>query len=411
MTTGRPDRKAIFSWGLYDFANTIFSMNVVSRYFPLWVTEDHKAPDMYYSIALSISMLAVAVSVPALGAMSDQTRRRARPLALMTLGCVLATASIGLADSLFTGLALFIAANYCYQASLVFYDGLLPTVAKGTSVSKVAGYGVSLGYVGAIAGLLALLPVVNAYGRQSAFVPTALLFLLFALPCFIWVKDADVVLGAKIDIRKAFGRIIATFRETKKHRDLFIFLLANFFILDGVNTVIAFMSVYAFKVMGLAGGRLTFFLVTSTVGAAAGSLFWGWASHGRGPLAALKWVCGLWVFTLALAALSQNQTVFWAVGPLAGLAIGGVWVCGRALVVELAPKDRIGECFGLFNLAGKAASITGPIVWGGVVAVFAPLGGTIQYRLAVFSLAAFIGLALWLLGKVRRPAEELEAIR
>ncbi|MGK7345278.1 MAG: MFS transporter [Candidatus Nitrospinota bacterium M3_3B_026] len=388
--------RAILGWALYDFANTIFSMNVVSRYFPLWVTVDHGAPDIYYSIALSSSMLLMAVTAPVLGALSDQTGRRVRPLALTTIVCVTATAAISGVSSLWAGLALFVAANYMYNASLVFYDALLPAVARGTSVPTVAGYGVGLGYIGAIAGLLAVLPVAENYGRTAAFAPTAALFFLFSLPLFAWVRDERRGAFERMNVMGAFRRVAETFRQARSNRDLFIFLLANFFILDGVNTVIAFMSVYADKVIGLSGGRLTVFFVLSTLGAAAGSLFWGRLSNRFGPLSALKGVLGTWVFTLFWAAVSFNEAVFWLVGPLAGVAIGGVWVCGRSLLVRLSPPGRVGEMFGLFNLAGKAASITGPMVWGVIVMVFSPLGGTAQYRLAVLSLALFI-VAGWLL--------------
>lgn len=397
----REERKAVAGWALYDFANTIFSMNVVSRYFPLWVTADHGAPDIYYSIALSSSMFLMAVTAPVLGALSDQTGRRVRPLAVTTIACVAATAAIGGVSSLWAGLALFIAANYMYNASLVFYDALLPTVARGVSVPTVAGYGVGLGYIGAIAGLLAVLPVAEGYGRAAAFAPTAALFLLFALPLFAWVRDERSGAFGRMNVGAAFRRVAETFRQARSNRNLFTFLLANFFILDGVNTVIAFMSVYADKVIGLSGGRLTVFFVLSTLGAAAGSLFWGRLSNRIGPLSALKGVLGTWIFTFFWAAVSFNEEVFWLVGPLAGVAIGGVWVCGRSLLVRLSPPGRVGEMFGLFNLAGKAASITGPMVWGVIVLVFSPLGGTLQYRLAVVSLALFIAAGWLLLSRIK----------
>ena len=98
-----PDKRAILGWALYDFANTIFSMNVISRYFPLWVTSGHGAPDIYFSVAISLSMLAVAVCAPVFGAISDQTGRRTRPLMMLTLACALCTALIGSTDSLMTG--------------------------------------------------------------------------------------------------------------------------------------------------------------------------------------------------------------------------------------------------------------------------------------------------------------------
>ena len=113
--TSAPDKRAIASWAFYDFANTIFSMNVISLYFALWVTVDHGGQDILYSMALSSSMLAVAISAPVFGTISDQTGRRSLPLTLLTVISVLATAIIGQTEQLWVGLLLFIVANYCYH--------------------------------------------------------------------------------------------------------------------------------------------------------------------------------------------------------------------------------------------------------------------------------------------------------
>ena len=402
---GNADKRALFAWVLYDFANTIFSMSVVSRYFPLWVTKAHGAPDLYFSLALSVSMLMVAVTSPALGAISDDTGKRVKPLIFLTIACVVATAAIGFTGSLLTGLVLFAAANYCYQSALVFYGGLLPSVAGATPVAKVSGYGAGVGYLGAVAGLLLLAPVEKYFGPSAVYLPTALLFLLFAMPLFLWVKDAGVIPGARADITGAFRKTVESFRRAAKNKNLATYLIANFFILDAVNTVIAFMSIYANAVIGLDGLKLNIFLITSTMGAIAGSFIWGSVTHSIGPRRAMIYVCKMWILTFLVTAFAPNETVFWMVGPLAGAALGGVWVAGRTLLIELAPKENLGECFGLYNVAGKASSISGPIVWGVIVYVFSFLGGTLQHRLAVLSLTGFIAVGLWLLKKIE-PGRE-----
>ena len=166
-------------------------MNVISLYFALWVTVDHGGQDILYSAALSGSMLAVAISVPVFGAISDQTGRRGFPLTLLTIFSVVATVLIGQASQLWTGLFLFVIANYCYQSALVFYNGMLPDVARQSNVGMISGYGVALGYMGSIAGLLLVKPFVEDGGRSAAFFPTAILFLMFSIPCFFFVKDTN----------------------------------------------------------------------------------------------------------------------------------------------------------------------------------------------------------------------------
>src|SRR5512143_3656023 len=185
-----PANKArVFSWALYDFANTIFSMNMLSMYFPLWITQDMGGRDIYYSVSLSASVVAAGISMPIIGAVSDRRKSRMPFLIVLTLLCISATAAISLSSSLFWALLLFSIANFGYMAALAPYDSLLPEVSKGVNIGRVSGLGVALGYFGSIGGLMMVKPFVDSGGRAAAFLPTAILFLVFALPCFLFVKE------------------------------------------------------------------------------------------------------------------------------------------------------------------------------------------------------------------------------
>lgn len=385
------NKLAILSWSFYDFANTIFSMNVISLYFALWVTVDKGGRDIHYSLALSGSMFAVALSVPIFGAWSDKTGRRRGPLIFLTLLCCGATAVIGWADELIIGLILFMVANYGYQSSMVFYNAMLPDIARETHVGLVSGYGVGLGYLGSIVGLLTVKPFVVDGGRPSAFVPTAILFLVFSIPCFLFVKDLQHVENGPVRMRDAWTTLLQTFREVQRYRHLLQFVLIHFLVLDVVNTIIAFMSVYAIKVIGFDDGQINSFMIFATVGAMVGSFAIGWLVRHKGARRSYWMVLFLWIVALSLATISQSETLFWVVGPLAGIGMGGVWVVSRALLVELCPSEKIGEFFGLYGMAGKMASILGPLLWGTVVLIF-DATETFKYRAAVFSLL-LIGLA------------------
>ena len=386
---------AIVSWSLYDFANTIFSMNVISLYFALWVTVDHGGQDILYSFALSLSMLAVAVSVPVLGAISDTTGKRQRPLVSLTLFCVICTALIGGTPNLWVGLVLFVIANYCYQSALVFYNGMLPSVSQGTHVGLVSGYGVSLGYMGSIAGLLMVKPFVEESGRSAAFLPTAALVLFFSLPCFFFVRDPEKKSSPPVQITKVFATLKETFSRIKHYKSLFQFIIIHFLVLDAVNTIIAFMAVYATKVIGFDGNEITQFLISSTVGAMIGAIIIGFLVKHKGSIWAYWLVLWLWIAALSLAAVSQSTTLFWCVGPLAGMGMGGVWVVSRSIVVELSPPEKLGEFFGFYSLAGKTASIFGPLLWGSVVWVLDDTQ-TLKYRAAVTLLLCIVIAAAFL---------------
>lgn len=393
--TSKPDKLAIVSWSLYDFANTIFSMNVISLYFALWVTVDQGGKDIYYSFALSGSMLAVALSVPVFGAVSDQTGKRRGPLALLTLACVAFTAVIGMVDQLIYGLLLFAVANYCYQSGMVFYNSMLPAVSRGAHIGLVSGYGVALGYLGSIAGLLMVKPFVSQGGRSAAFLPTAVMFFLFAIPCFLFVKDTKVKSATQVQIRQAFRTLRKTLAEAGKYKTALKFVLVHFLVLDVVNTIIAFMSVYANKVIGFDDNQINAFLITSTAAAMVSSFVIGWLVKIKGSIWSYWLALGLWAAALLVAIGSQSEAVFWLVGPLAGMGMGGVWVVSRALLIELSPEEKVGEFFGLYSLAGKMASILGPLLWGTVVLAFESTQ-TFKYRAAIAALFLVIVAASFL---------------
>ena len=407
--TDRPDRLAIASWSLYDFANTIFSMNVISLYFALWVTVDHGGQDIFYSAALSGSMFAVAISVPLFGAISDQTGRRRGPLTLLTIISVIATALIGQASQLWAGICLFVIANYCYQSALVFYNGMLPAVSRHSNVGMVSGYGVALGYMGSIAGLLLVKPFVETGGRPAAFLPTALMFLIFALPCFLFTKDPDPK-PFRVDTGKAFRTLKNTLVNAARYHVLLKFIGIHFLILDVVNTVIAFIAVYANKVIGFTDSQITTFLILSTTFAMLGSWLIGQQVKYKGTVPSYWTVLCLWLAALTLIVVSPGESLFWVVGPLAGMGMGGVWVVSRTIVVELSPPEKVGEFFGIYGLAGKMASIVGPLIWGSVVWLFQDTQ-TLKYRAAIFSLLLITIITLILFGRLQKHIPAHSKIR
>ncbi len=391
----------IFSWSMYDFANTIFAMNVISLYFALWVTVDMKGEDILYSWALSGSMLLAAISSPIMGAISDRLGRRMPFLMFFTLICCAFTALIGLVNRLVLGLLFFAIANFCYQTAAIFYNALLPEISDKGQTGRVSGYGVSLGYCGTIAGLLLVRPFVLRYGRQAAFVPTAILFLLFSLPCFLFVKDRLVKRIDKFGIRiiDSFRKVKETFIHIREYPALFNFLIAAFITLNAINTLIVFMSVYTKKVMGFTDHEIIAFYIISTVFAILSSFVTGFITDRFGSKRTLSIVLGVWCISILLVVISFSKTAFWVVGPLVGICLGATWTSARALVVDLSPPQMVGEVFGFYGLVGKSASIIGPLIWGVCVWGFGFLG-ILKYRLAILSLLPFLVMGFIILQKV-----------
>lgn len=414
------------AWAFYDFANTIFSMNVLTMYLAQWVVVDRGMESLWYSAAYSLSMALVAVTLPILGARSDaRAGGRRRFLLAFTIAAVSGTVLIGVAVGGPAGrwavpaaLAAFVVANYAYQGSLVFYNALLPLVSTPATLGRVSGFGVALGYVGSIAGLLLVSPFVEgrlallgtplpwppAGGRAAAFYPTAFFFALFSLPLFLRIRTdrlpAAPAPAAPPSWRRALAEALDGLRDTARYPGVRRFLVANWLFVDAISTVIIFMAVYAQEVMGMPDSVKIGFFMVATTGAVFGSLLVGRLSDRFGPKRALTGVLLGWIAALAAVALTVDPRVFWAAGVLVGVCLGGTWTTSRALLVDLTPPEAHGRFFGLYALSDKAAAVLGPLAWGLVVWLGRPLGA-LRYRLAVGVLAVFVTAGLALLAGVR----------
>ena len=394
---GRP----VLSWAMYDFANTLFAINILSLYFVLWVTVDQGASQTSFSLTLSGSMLAVALCSPMLGAVSDRYGRRIPLLMAVVLVCVVLTGAIGQVGGLIAGLALFAAANFCYQTGNVFYDSLLPTVSTEENRGRISGLGVGIGYVGTITGILMIAPFVDRWGREAAFLPTAALFLLFSIPCFLFVKEAkpEIPFNAGL-IKDGYSRLLTTLVNARQHSNLLKFIAARFLYVDGVNTLLIFMAVYTTQVIGFSDGQVRVLLITSTTFAIVGSFFFGRMVDRVGPKRTLTVVLTLWIAVFVIAAVTFYAPVFWLVGALAGVALGGTWTADRAFLTRLAPPEQMGEFFGLYQLAGRFAAVTGPLIWGLTVDNLVGLGDW-RFRIGILALLVNVGLGFLVLTRVR----------
>jgi len=388
-------RLTIFSWALYDFANAIFAMNVIALYFALWVTVDKGAEDIVYSLALGLSMFLAAISMPILGAISDKRGRKMPYLIFFTVLSVIFIAIVGLINSLILGLIFFAISNFGYLISgAVFYNALLPFVADKEQIGRVSGYGIALSYFGTIAGLLIIRPIALGFGYQATFMPTALFFLLFALPCFLFVKDKSNAAPGGLGqlIRDAFKNLLVTLSDVKNSKPLFNFFLAVFVIINVVNTVFIFMSVYLRKVILFSDSEIITLYTISAIFSIIGALVAGLVTDKIGAKNTLTGAVSICCVTIFLSAVSSNKLIFWIVGPLAGVSFSAIRGSGRALAIRLFSQEKMGEVFGLLGFLSNLAFI-GLLVWGLTVFLFSPFG-LVKYRIALF-----ISFAILVLGR------------
>lgn len=388
------------AWALYDLANTFFAVAMLTFYFPLWVIEDRGARELSYSIAIGLSMACAAVIMPFCGALSDATGERMRFLRWTTYACALATLFVGVTADVTIGLVCFGIANVCYQLGTVFYDALLWKVSDPGRLGQTSGFGAAFGYLGSLVGLLLLWPFVNWGGYQAAFAPSAAFFLLFALPCFLLLREPRTV--ATIDwghlFREALRRLLSTMRSVRTQGGLWRYLWAWFFSMNAIHTVLFFMAVYTRKVAGFDLGEMVRFFLFCQVFTIAGSLVFSQIIPRWGAKRTLSCIWLGWIIALTLIAANPSIRWLWIVGPIMGFCLGSTFATARVLLVELSPKDRLAEMFGIAGLFARASAIVGPLVWGWLV--WDPAG----YRQGFLFLVALLAVGLWLLRTVPSTA-------
>jgi len=383
-------RKAIISWALYDLANTIFFLNIVSIHFGLWVVNDMGGNDSIYGYANVASMLLVLATAPMLGTMSDQSGRRIPFLVTTTCCCVFLTMLLGV-GGLFTSLFIFVGANYMFQSGLIFYDALLPTVAPEQDRGKIGSFGVGVGYVGSLIAATTGILLIDSIGHIGMFKVSALLFLVFSIPCFIFIKErGSRNLGLRFSvIRGSITQLIKTLARTREYPGLSRFLFGRVFYADAVNTLIIFIGIYVTNELGFTDAELQLVLLVAIISSIIGAFLWGFIVDSIGPKRTLNLVLYLWVIVLgglaAIPLLGLDSTILWFGAPLAGIAMGGIWCADRPYLLRLVPPGHVGEFFGVYSIVGRFASIIGPLVW---VMVADTLG--LGRPIAVLTLVIFI---------------------
>ncbi|HXG25536.1 MAG TPA: MFS transporter [Candidatus Binatia bacterium] len=405
------------AWALYDFANTIYSYAIVSYAMGLWVTDASRlgAADgqFWFGIANAASVGLNALVSPVLGAMSDRGGRKLPYLLFFTAQTIIATALIGLLAGggsvlSFIGLGLFTIANFSYQAALIYYDATLPVVSKPATRGLVSGLGVAIGYVGTI--VIALLILLTDSGATSlTFFMAAALYAIFAIPIFLAVREPKTSeyrfrVG---DALASWSQIRTTLDDARAVPGLLRFLVARFVYTDPVNTVIVIMGVFAVEAIGLTQGQVNLLLLGLTVAAVAASFGWGWLVERIGPKRTLQYVLASWCVGLVIAGAVLEFPTFLAAGLLLGSGLGGVWTSDRVFMLRLSPRDKIGEFFGLYGLAGKFSAVTGPILYGTTVSVLLDAGwGKSAYQVGILSFLVLMAIGMLLLRGVPEPPSE-----
>ncbi len=398
------EKGRVFIWTLFDFANTSFSIIVVTFlyavYFKKTVAGNEDIGDLYWSISTSIAMAITAFISPVLGAIADYSAGKKRFLLFFTLLCILGTASLYFIGpgQIFWGIFLFVLANVGFEAGLVFYDSFLPEITAPKNYGRVSGYGFGMGYFGSLATLAIIYPFIQASMIRESFPVAALFFLIFSLPLFFFLKEKrKKVLDKQSFVSIGFGRVWSTLTHLKHYKNLAIFLVAFFFYIEGVNTIIFFSGNYASTTLGFSEMELLIFFIVVQTTAIAGSVVLGIVADKIGQKKTIVITLFMWLATVTLAYFVYDKIGFYIVGLLAGAAMGSCQSTSRSLMSKLTPPEKKTEFFGFYSFFGKSSAVIGPLVFGLVSFISG------DQRLAIISIAFFFIVGLLILTKVKDP--------
>jgi UMF1 family MFS transporter len=385
---------------MYDFANsgytTVVITAVFSAYFVSGVSGNAPWATLAWTAALSASYALVLVTGPFIGAWADAHAEKKKLLLLSTAGCVVFTGLLCFASpgAVALALILIVLSNYFFGVGENLIAAFLPELADSRAMGRVSGWGWAFGYCGGLVALglcLAYLLGSGAPAREA--VPVAMLitagfFALASTPTFLFLRERATP-QPRLD--NPWRRVRRTLAEANRYSDLRRFLVCILFYQAGITAVISLAAIYAEQVMKFSMRETITLILVVNVTAALGAFVFGYVQDAIGHVRALALTLTGWIVMVTIAGTTQTAAGFWVAANLAGLCMGASQAAGRAIVGYLAPSARLGEFFGLWGLAVKAASIFGPLTYGLVTWLFAG-----SHRLAIFATGLYFvaGLAL-----------------
>ena len=393
------------NWVLYDVGNSAFTLlitTIVPIYFN-YLAGNAGLSDVeylaYWGYAASLATLVVALMGPVCGSLAD-TKGYKKPIFVISLiigavGCI----SLGLAKNWLVFLVIFLIAKVGFSGSLIFYDSMLPDVTGEERMDRVSSLGYAFGYIGSCIPFVISLVIVLGAGAIGitmetamgfAFLITAAWWVLMTIPLLKTYKQKHYVEKRKGAVKESFVRIGRTFLNAKKEKKAFLFLLAFFFYIDGVYTIIDMATAYG-SALGLdSTGLLLALLVTQIVAFPFAILFGRLAQKYRAEK--LIMVCIAAYFGIVIfAVFLTNQVQFWILAIFVGMFQGGIQALSRSYFTKIIPANQSGEFFGLMDICGKGAAFMGTAI----VSAVSQMTGSMNAGVGMIAILFVIGFLIF----------------
>lgn len=416
----RGAKKSIFSWCVYDWANSAFSTVIITFVFSVFFTRgmigDETLGAAWWGYAIALSGVFIAVLGPVFGAVADHSGARKRWIFWLSLLCIVPSAllwyaqpeamALGNFGNIVFVLALIVIANIGYELSIVFYNSMLTHIAPKHLLGRVSGWGWGVGYLGGLGALAIALfglvgvgeaePWFGVSGMDSANIRatgplTAIWFLVFMIPLLLWTHDVErspMKFGQAV--RSGLRQLIQSLREVKDHKNLAQFLVSSAIYRDGLNTLFTVGGIYAAGVYKMDFIEILFFAIGLNVTAGLGAFLFAHLDDKIGSKRTVVISLTGLIITGAAVLFAEDKLVFTGLALCLGLFMGPVQAASRTLAGRLAPHGMVAQTYGLYAFTGKSVAFIGPLLYGAATHFY----GTQQAGMFTIILLWIIGLGL-----------------
>ena len=421
VESGGEGRRALFSWCLFDWANsafpTVITTFVFATYFTTTVAESTIAGTAAWGHAQSLAALIIALLGPALGAIADRGGRRKPWLLAFTALCVAACVGLWFTQpergDVIWALTFVVLGTVGFEIGMVFYNALLPEIAAPERLGRLSGWGWGMGYAGGLACLsVALVGFIQtdapwfglAAGTAEPVQATTLLVAawvsLFALPLFLWTPDKPRGERTMEALRNGLVTLVNTLCNIRRYAQTARFLLARMIYIDGLNTLFAFGGIYAAGTFGMALEEVILFGIAINVTAGIGAACFAWLDDNIGPKRTILIALGGLIGFGGALLLASGKVWFWALALPLGLFVGPAQAASRSFMARLAPPHMRAEMFGLFAFSGKVTAFLGPLFLAWATLAFD------SQRAGMATIIVFLAVGFVLLLPLRDPGRE-----
>ena len=414
-------KKSIYSWALYDWANSAFATTVMAGFFPIFFAqywsnpEDLSISTFYLGLGNSVASIIVVLLAPILGAIADRGTYKKRFLVFFAFLGILMTAGLALISQGMWQIALltYVIATVGFSGANTFYDSLLPAVSNKDNVDYVSGLGYALGYIGG--GILIVINFLmitypsffgfadSVEGIKWSFISVALWWAIFSIPILLFVKEpkyhkAETSLQT---IKSGFKQLKNTFNEIRHLKVVFTFLIAYWLYIDGVDTTVRMAADFGIT-LGFDSTTIMGALVLVQFIAFFATLFYVKFADKIGIKNAIYFAIAAYMVIILSGYFVTEAWHFYVIAGMIGCFQGGIQTLSRSLYARIIPENKSAQFFGFFNMWGKFAAVIGPLLMGSVTLILSNIidDQVLSARIGLQSIMILFILGALVLSKV-----------